>query len=280
MGIFLAVWSALVYGCADFCGGKATRKAPTSTVTFASQLSGLAVLAVGLALVPGGGPTMRAIGFGAVGGLGGAVGILLLYHGLAVGTMSIVSPVTAVTAATIPVIAGTLLFHERPGVSALTGIAFAIAAIALVSLSRGSGSIVEPLRMVAIAIGAGLGFGLFFVCLQRAGDPRRVGLWALAGARPVSIAMSGVLARRQGHAIVPPRSAWPLIALAGTLDQLANVLYVLSIGRGLLSVLAVLASLYPISTVALARVVDQERLRSVQLVGLGLAIAGLVLIGL
>lgn len=280
MGVFLAFFSAIVYGCADFCGGKATRKTSVSTVTFTSQLSGLAVLAVGLALVPGDGPTVRALLFGAAGGLGGALGILLLYHGLAVGTMSIVSPVTAVTAATIPVAAGTLLFHERPGASALAGVGFAMAAIALVSLSHGTGSVVDPLRMVTIAVGAGVGFGLFFVCLQRAGDPKQVGLWALVGARPVSIVLSGVLARRQGHAAFPSRASWPLVALAGTLDQLANMLYVLSIGRGLLSVLAVLASLYPVSTVALARVVDHERLRPPQIAGLGFALAGLVLIGL
>ena len=124
MGLVLAFFSAIVYGCADFCGGKATRRAAATTVTCSSQLVGLAVLAVGVALVPADGPSLRVLGFGALGGLGGAVGIMLLYHGLAVGTMSIVSPVTAVTAAAVPLLTGTVLLGERPGALALAGYQF------------------------------------------------------------------------------------------------------------------------------------------------------------
>ena len=278
MGLVLAFLSAIVYGCADFCGGKSTRKAASSTVTFSSQLAGLVVLGAALFFVPGEGPSLRVLSFGALGGLGGAVGILLLYHGLAVGTMSIVSPVAAVTAATIPVAVGTAILGERPGWLPLVGIAFALTAIALVSLSGGGGPTPHSARFVFIALGAGIGFGLFFVFLQRAGDPKVVGLWGLVGARPVSIAVSGLLATRQHEPLFPSRAAWPLVALAGVLDQLANVLYVLSIGHGLLSLLAVLASLYPVSTVGLARVIDGERLRPVQVAGLGFALLGLVLI--
>ena len=278
MGLVLAFLSAIVYGCADFCGGKSTRKAASSTVTFSSQLAGLVVLGAALFFVPGEGPSLRVLSFGALGGLGGAVGILLLYHGLAVGTMSIVSPVAAVTAATIPVAVGTAILGERPGWLPLVGIAFALTAIALVSLGGGGGPTPHSAQIVFIALGAGIGFGLFFVFLQRAGDPKVVGLWGLVGARPVSIAVSGLLATRQHQPHFPSRAAWPLVALAGVLDQLANVLYVLSIGHGLLSLLAVLASLYPVSTVGLARVIDRERLRSVQVVGLAFALLGLVLI--
>ena len=146
------------------------------------------------------------------------------------------------------------------------------------SLGGGGGPTPHSARIVFIALGAGIGFGLFFVFLQRAGDPKVVGLWGLVGARPVSIAVSGLLATRQHEPLFPSRAAWPLVALAGVLDQLANVLYVLSIGHGLLSLLAVLASLYPVSTVGLARVIDGERLRPVQVAGLGFALLGLVLI--
>ena len=278
MGLVLAFFSAIVYGCADFCGGKSTRKAASTTVTFSSQLAGLVVLGAALFFVPGDGPSLRVLGFGALGGLGGALGILLLYHGLAVGTMSIVSPVAAVTAATIPVAVGTVILGERPGWLPLVGIAFALTAIALVGLGGSDGPTPHSARIVFIALGAGIGFGLFFVFLQRAGDPKVVGLWGLVGARPVSIAVSGLLATRQRQPHFPARAAWPLVALAGILDQLANVLYVLSIGHGLLSLLAVLASLYPVSTVGLARVIDRERLRPVQVAGLAFALLGLVLI--
>ena len=280
MGLFLAFASAMVYGCADFCGGKATRKVSTATVTFSSQLVGLSVLGVGVWLVPADGPTWRALGFGALGGLGGAVGILLLYHGLAIGTMSIVSPITAVVAAAIALLVGTAVLGERPGVLGLAGIACALVAVVLVSMTPSHGSVVNPLRMVFISIGAGIGFGMFFVMLKQAGKPEDVGLWALVAARPMSVLVPGLLAARQRHSLFPSRSAWPLVMLAGVLDQLANVLYVLAIGSGLLSIVAVLASLYPVSTVALARIIDRERLRRVQVAGLGFALAGLVMIAL
>lgn len=279
MGVILATLSALIYGCADFSGGKATRRASAATVTFCSQLTGLTVLAVAVLLVPSAGPSARVLMFGALGGLGGALGLLLLYHGLAVGTMSIVSPVTAVTAAVIPVVFGTTFLGERPGATAVAGVVFALVAIALVSLNPGGDDRASrPLRLIGIAMGAGLGFGAFFVLLQQAGDPRDIGLWALVGARPVSITVAGLLARRQGHPLVPPRGVLPLVVGAGAMDQLANVLYVLSLSHGLLSLLAVLASLYPLSTVALARVIDGERLRRVQVLGLVCAASGLVLI--
>lgn len=280
MGLFLAIASAIVYGCADFCGGKATRKVSTTAVTFSSQLMGLGVLGVAVWLVPADGPTWRALGFGALGGLGGAAGIMLLYHGLAIGTMSIVSPITAVVAAAIALLVGTVVLGERPGALGMVGIASALVAVVLVSMSPNDGAVVKPLWMVVISIGAGIGFGMFFVMLQQAGKPEHVGLWALVAARPMSILVPGVLARRHRQPLFPSRAAFPLVMLAGVLDQLANVLYVLAIGGGLLSTVAVLASLYPVSTVALARIIDRERLQRVQVMGLGFALAGLVMIAL
>jgi drug/metabolite transporter (DMT)-like permease len=279
MGPFLAVLSALVYGCADFLGGKATRRSPASTVTVSSQLAGLSVLAVGLLVVGGKGPTLRVLSFGAVAGLAGALGIVLLYAALAQGTMSIVSPVTAVTAAVIPLLAGTIWLHERPPSRAWFGVLLTLAAIALVSQATGpDGRTAGALRIVLMSVGAGAGFGTLFVLLRRAGDPREVGLWALVGARPISIAAAALLAKRNGVPILVPRKEWKTVAGAGMLDQAANVLYVLSIGRGLLSVLAVLAALYPVSTVALARVIDGERLQRIQLIGVVVAFVALLLV--
>jgi drug/metabolite transporter (DMT)-like permease len=279
MGAFLAVFSALVYGCADFLGGKATRKSAASTVTASSQLAGLSVLALGLLVVGGKAPTWRVLGFGALGGLAGALGIILLYAALAQGTMSIVSPVTAVTAAVVPLLVGTLWLGERPATRAWVGLSITIMAIALVSQATGPGGRSSgALRIVAMSVGAGAGFGTLFVLLRQAGDARQVGLWALVAARPVSIAAAALLAKREGAPILVPRSEWKTVAAAGMLDQAANVLYVLSIGRGLLSVLAVLAALYPVSTVALARIVDGERLQRVQLIGVTAAFIALGLV--
>jgi drug/metabolite transporter (DMT)-like permease len=282
MGLFLATISALVFGCADFFGGRAARTSPTASVTYVSQKAGLLVLVVGLFIVPGAGPSVRTIGFGAIGGFFGAVGILLLYKGLSVGTMSIVSPLSAVTSAVVPVVVAMAVFQERPGRTALIGIVSALCAIALVS--GASGQSATPMgstgRSILTAVGAGVGFGLFFVFLQKAGDPVKVGLWGLVGARPVSMGTAALVAKFRGE----PRTVAPehrrMVLLAGTLDQLANVLYVLAIGRGLLAVIGVLSSMFPVSTVALAYFVDRERVSAKQKVGLVFAFCGLILIAL
>jgi drug/metabolite transporter (DMT)-like permease len=279
MGPFLAVLSALVYGCADFLGGKATRKSAASTVTASSQLAGLSVLGVGLLLIGGKGPTLRVLSIGAIGGLAGAIGIVLLYAALAEGVMSIVSPVTAVTAAVVPLLAGTIWLHERPPSRAWFGVLLTLVAIALVSQATGpEGRRAGAARIVLMSVGAGAGFGTLFVLLRQAGDPREVGLWALVGARPISIGAAALLAKHHHQPVFVPRKEWKTVASAGMLDQAANVLYVLSIGRGLLSVLAVLAALYPVSTVALARVVEGERLQRIQLIGVTLAFVALTLV--
>lgn len=276
MGLILATLSSVVYGFADFCGGKATRRASTWTVTASSQLAGLVTVLVCLPFAWGEGPSVRAVGLGAIGGIAGAVGIMFLYHGLAHGTMSIVSPVTAVVASLVPVLFGVVVLDERPGTVPLIGIFFALAAVALVSASGGGGRDAHLLRTVRWAVGAGLGFGTFFVLLQRVGDD--AGAWPLVGARPVSIALASLVAMRSRQPILVPRSAWPLSIAAGALDMVANLLFIFAAARGDLAVIAVLASLYPVSTVALARIVDREVLRPVQAAGLVFAFAALALI--
>lgn len=276
VGVILATLSAMVYGFADFCGGKATRRAATWTVTASSQLAGLVTVLLCLPFAWGDGPTLRAIGLGGVGGIAGAVGIMFLYHGLAHGTMSIVSPVTAVVAALVPVLFGVLALGERPGALPLVGIGCALAAVALVSGAGGGGRDAHVLRTVRWAVLSGMGFGTFFIFLQRVGDD--AGAWPLVGARPVSIALAALVAQRSRQPVLVPRSAWPLAVAAGALDMAANLLFIFAAARGDLAVIAVLASLYPVSTVALARVVDREVLRPVQAAGLVFAFAALALI--
>jgi drug/metabolite transporter (DMT)-like permease len=226
---FLALVSALVYGCADFCGGKATRRAAAQTVTVSSQLVGLVLVLALAPIVPSGGVTTRALGFGALGGLTGAVGLMCLYHALSIGTMSIVSPVTAVVAASVPVVAG-LLSGEHLKALAVFGIVLGLLAVVLVSLTESTGG--DARRAAMLSLIAGLGFGFFFVALAHTGS--KPGLWPLVMA--------------------------------------ANVLFLYASQRGSLAIVGVLSSLYPLSTVALARLVDHELLRRVQWAGLALAI--------
>ena len=277
MGFLLATLSSLVYGAADFCGGKATRHASAWTVTASSQLAGLVTVLVCLPLAGGDGPSWRAVIGGAMGGIGGAVGLMLLYHALAHGTMSIVSPVTAVSAATVPLVFGVGVLGERPGALPLLGIVCALAAITLVSASGGgSGRDAHTVRTIQWALGAGAGFGTFFIFLDRVGG--HSGVWPLLGARPASIALAALVARRAHQPVLVPRSLWRWAVPAGALDMVANLLFLFATAHGSLAIIAVLASLYPVSTVALARFVDHEHIRPVQGVGLLLALGALVLI--
>jgi drug/metabolite transporter (DMT)-like permease len=264
---FLALVSALVYGCADFCGGKATRRAAAQTVTVSSQLVGFVLVLALAPVVPSGGITARALGFGALGGLAGAVGLMCLYHALSIGTMSIVSPVTAVVAASVPVVAG-LLSGEHLKALAVFGIVLGLLAVVLVSLTESTGG--DARRAAMLSLIAGLGFGFFFVALAHTGS--KPGLWPLVAARPASMLLAGILAVRSGHRLIVTKEIRVVTAAAGVLDMAANVLFLYASQRGSLAIVGVLSSLYPLSTVALARLVDHERLRRVQWAGLALAI--------
>jgi drug/metabolite transporter (DMT)-like permease len=247
------------------------------------------VLLLGSVLVVTGEAGAGDIALGALGGLAGAAGVGLLYQALAIGPMSAVAPVTALLAAAVPVVAG-FAQGERPGALALVGMAAGVAAIVLVSAEGGGSLRPADLRAVTYALGAGLGFGLFFVALSYTDDGS--GLWPLVGARAASVTVVGLAAMASAFdAHVPRRdptrdaraarprsqavlgaSPWLLTAGAGLLDVAANVLYLLAIREGLLTIVSVLVALYPASTVVLAWVVLRERFAPLQRVGLALAV--------
>lgn len=282
MAIVLGLLSAAIYGAADFTGGLAAKRVAALTVVVWSQLAGLVVLAVVLPLTVDAPPLTSDLALGAVAGVAGGSGVALLYRALARGRMTVVAPITAVGAAAVPVIVG-LLLGERPGLLPLVGVVVALVAVVLVSSSpepAGDGHTTAdgPLGLrpgVAEAIVAGLAFGVFFIVLDATSDG--AGLWPLLGAR-TSILVCGAAALLSGTSLNLPRAAAPRIAAAGVLDMAANVLYLLAAKEGLLSLVAVLVSLYPASTVLLARFVLKERLARVQLVGLGATLGGVVLI--
>jgi drug/metabolite transporter (DMT)-like permease len=273
ISIVLAATAAGLWGVADFSGGKASQRASPLAVTVVSQLLSLPVVAAGVLLVPG---TLRVadVAWGAGAGVAGFAGIVLLYRGLASGAMAVVAPVTAVTAAAVPVAAG-LVLDRSPGRPALIGIGCALIAIALVSMAPGAGRAAVSSRLIGLALTSGLFFGVFFVLLGQAGPD--TGLWALAGARLGSAGCGVALMLGTATAWRLPSRALPLTAAAGVLDAVANALYLAAAVRGHLSVVAALASLYPASTVSLALIIDRERLRMVQVLGLGLAATALVL---
>jgi drug/metabolite transporter (DMT)-like permease len=280
--IMLAAASALIWGTADYSGGRASRRVPALRVAVLSKLFSLPALGLYLALTNGR-PSLAAALWGAAAGMVGLVALVIFYATLSAGAMSVVAPVSAVTTAVLPFAVG-LLAGDRPGALALVGVACAVAAIALVSLApdRSSGAVPRvSVSLVLRAMAAGAGFGLFFVLLDLAndaatGDP---GLWPVAAAQAGALAIGGVLMLRSASAPVSwDRSLIGWLVAAGVLDMTANALYLVAVRDGLLSIVAPVAALYPVSTVLLALVLDRERVRPVQVAGLGLAVAALVLV--
>jgi drug/metabolite transporter (DMT)-like permease len=274
MGVAFALVSAVLYGAADFLGGVLSRRTPAIVVVALSQSAGLVVLGLALPFVPGRFDA-GSLGWGIAAGVASAVGIGCLYAALARGRMGVVSPITAVVGASVPVCVG-LLLGERPAAHVLAGVGFAFVAVALVSITpdvRGA-SAREP--GVLLALVSGVGIGALYVFLSRGGPSG--GLWLLAVTRVTSVALLALTALAVRQSLRPQPGSLGAIACAGALDMSANVLYVFSTRLTLLAVAAVLTSLYPASTVFLARIVLRERLSRVQWTGVACAIAGVVLI--
>jgi drug/metabolite transporter (DMT)-like permease len=275
MAALLALSAAVAYGVGDFLGGVAARRVPPTAVVLWSHLVGLVML-VALAPVVGGDISPRALAVGATAGVLGGGGVALFYRGLAVGSMSVVAPVAALLSAAVPVVAG-LASGERPTTAALAGIGLALGAVVLISREPSSkGAPALRWQALALAVAAGLAFGLFFVAIDSAGDG--VGIWPLVAARTASVSLFAGLGAARVTASGLPRSAAGAAVGCGVLDASANVFYVLALEHGLLSVVSVLTALYPAGTVLLARYVLGERLSTVQRAGLGVAAVAAVLI--
>ncbi|MFG1945129.1 EamA family transporter [Nonomuraea sp. NPDC048826] len=271
--VILATACAVVYGTADFFGGLATRRSRVLAVVALSQLAGLAFILALLPVLPGAFQAGSMLwGLGA--GLSGAVGLVLFYRSLATGVMSVVAPTTAVTSAALPVGFG-LLQGERPEPMALLGVALGLGAVLLISQDRSGGGGGSK-AAVFTALAAGAGFGGFFVLLSMASPD--TGLWPLAGARISSIGLVLLLALATRRTLRPVSGSLRVIAAAGVLDMAANVLYLLAQRQGMLSLVAVLVSLYPASTLLLARKVLGERLHAIQLTGVVCALGAVALI--
>jgi drug/metabolite transporter (DMT)-like permease len=278
MAVVLALGSAAVYGASDFLGGLATRRAAVFGVVALSQLTGLVAL---LALLPwlGGPVTLADLGWGAAAGLVGSTGLVVFFQALSSGTMSVIAPVTAVTAAAVPVLTG-LLGGNRIGPVAGAGIVLALVAVVLVSAEGGLGRLrmARPAGLRAPLV-AGAAFGLFFVLLDR--TSAGAGLTPLVAARLASVVLVVVVALAVKRPLRVGRPALPLVLASGVGDMTANALFLLATQQqGQLAITGVLASLYPVSTVVLAQSLLRERLVPAQVAGLGAAIAAVVLITL
>ncbi|WP_086561080.1 EamA family transporter [Streptomyces africanus] len=276
IALLLALGSSLAYGCADFLGGLGARKAHVlRTVMIAAPAS----LAVELALWPvlGASFSAGALGWGAASGVASAAAFALLYRTLAIGPMNVLSPVTALVSAALPVGVG-LVQGEHLAAAGLVGLPLALVAVVLVSAGHGAGSARPSRTALLSAFGAGTAIALQLVCLHQA--PSDSGVAPLIIGRAVSsavtLAAAGLMHRRLGT----ERPAYAVSAAAGVLDSVANLLFLLAARSGDLAVVAVITALYPAGTVLLARGVLAERIHRGQLVGLGTAAVSVSLLAL
>jgi uncharacterized membrane protein len=281
MFALLALLSAACYGAADFLGGLTSKRASTLAVVVLSQFAGLVLLLVIFPLRPAALPIRADYLWGALAGLTGGAGVALLYRALAVGVMAVVAPTTAVCAVVVPVLAAIAL-GERPGPVTIGGIALAIVAIALVSQSShpergGQGrEEVGSRSSFSLALLSGVVIGFFFLALAQTSDG--AGLWPLVVARVVSVSLFAGMALLTSQPLRIPAGIRATVVAGGALDMIANFLYLIATRSGALSVVVTLASLYPASTVLLARVVLRERLSRFQWLGVVCAMIAVVLI--
>ncbi|MEV0012947.1 EamA family transporter [Streptomyces sp. NPDC047973] len=274
--LLLALGSSLAYGCADFLGGLGARKAHVlRTVMIAAPAS----LTVELLLWPflGASFAPATIAWGAASGVASAAAFALLYKTLAIGPMNVLSPITALVSAMLPVGVG-LVQGEHLGSAGLLGLPLALAAVVLVSAGHGTKAARPSRTALLLAFGAGAAIALQLVFLHQAPSDSGVGplIIGRAVSSAVTLTAAGLMFRRLGV----ERPAYGISAAAGVLDSVANLLFLLAARNGDLAVVAVITALYPAGTVLLARSVLSERIHRGQLVGLGTAAVAVSLLAL
>jgi drug/metabolite transporter (DMT)-like permease len=281
LAVLMALFGALVYGSADFLGGLAARRLTSLFATAVAVASGLVVLLV-LAPVVGFEWIPADMAWGALSGVFGVVALLLLYACLAIGPMSILSPLTAVVSAIAPMTWGLTAGGETLGALGYAGLAVAVVAVILVGFVPERGAVRPSLRGIAMAIGSGLAIGGLLICLDQTGDAS--GLTPLVTNRATNmmitvVLVAIVLVRRRGSARTYDRRGWWLAIGCGILDTVANTLMLVALRLGDLSIVSALTALYPAGTIVLAALVLRERIAPLQWAGLALALTAGALLG-
>jgi len=279
MAAVLALLSAVLFGAGDFFGGTAARRTHVLVVVAASHVIGL-VMILAVAPVMAGAVTGQDLVYGALAGLFGLLGIGCLYHCLGQGPMAIVAPTTAISNAVLPVLWG-VAHGERLSAVNTAGVLLGLAAIGLVSGGTGIRRLINAARvppaLVFEALLAGVGFAGFYICMNATTEASTP--WPLVSARVVSAGLALLLLLYVGRSPIPRRAeGGAAVVFAGLLDMAANLAILLAIHRGLLSLTVVLSSLYPATTVILARTVLDERMSRNQVAGVAAALVAVVCI--
>jgi len=271
IAIPLALAASLLYGLSDFLGGVKSRTLPQLSVLLISQATTLGVLVMAVVVLAPAPPSGSYLVYAVAGGLLEAVGVAAMYRGLAVGSMSVVAPVAA-TAPVVPVVAG-LALGELPTPVQGGGILLAVAGVTMISLvspDRGGARDVGP--SVVFGLLTALGFGGYFAVMDTAVEGGVT--WALLVARLTTVVVFASVFLAIRPTVGVKRADVPVLMLIGALILGADAMYALASTRGLLSVVAVLSSLYPVVTVTLAHRYLNERIERPQLRGIAVAFAG------
>ena len=272
--VALALLAALGYGLSDFVGGVAARRVAALRVVLVSYPLSVLLVAV-IAPFIGGRGDVSALLWGGLAGIVAGLAVWWFYLALALGPMTVVSPLTALLVAVLPLAAGMLL-GERPAVLALIGAVLAVVAVVLVSRSGAGAELPFTGRVALLTLGSGTAFAGYFVLLHQV--PSGTGLWPLLASRVGATAVVLVAAVGTRQLRVPLGVPLRLALVAGLLDVVANTAFLYAVQGGLLSLVSVITALYPAATVALASLLLGERTGRVQRAGMVLAAAAVVLI--
>jgi drug/metabolite transporter (DMT)-like permease len=271
--VALALAASLAWGSSDFLAGIKSRDIAVLSVLVVSQGAGL-VLVLAAAVAWGGAlPDAGFALWAATAGAAELAGFAALYRGLAVGAMSVVAPISA-TAALVPLVVG-LASGEQVGALQSAGLGLALVGIVLASLEQ-SDAARRTTAGVGLALLAALGFGAFFVGMDRASDGGI--LWAVALNRCASLTLLALFASATRRHVGVTRADAPAVLGVGILDIAANVLFAAALTFGLTGMVAVLGSMYPVTTVLLARVVLHDRIARRQELGVSGALLGVALV--
>ena len=275
LSIIYGILSAATWGAGDFAGGLASRKVGAYRAVFYADFIGLLILAVASFVYREPFPSTSGWINSLLAGALGSFGLLILYHSLSIGQMSIAAPVSALFAALLPVIVGAIT-EGLPSAIQLIGFVLALAAIWLISQGDGKFHI-SRLSDLRFPILAGVGFGSYFIFIHNAaGDPNSF-LWPMIISRAAGTVLVFFMVFARRETFVVPHDAWGVVLLNATLDLTGNFFYILASKSGRLDIAAVLSSLYPGSTVILAWLLLKEHLSRMQLVGILLALAAIFL---
>ncbi len=272
--VFFGLVAAICWGAGDFSGGFASKRANVYSVVLITQLVGVFLLAASAYLMAEKVPPLGGMIWGAVAGVFISIGLLALYRGLSQGRMGFVAPISAVIAATVPVIYGSF-YEGLPAVHQIVGFVFALVAVWLIAGGGDENSKIKRTDLV-LPLVAGMGFGLFFISIDKVSDTAV--LWPLTAARIAAVVTLIIFIALSKQVYLPPKNILPVIIIAGIFDTGGNTFFALASQAGRLDIASILSSLYPAGTVLLAWLILKEKLSSKQWIGVAVAMLAIVFI--